>query len=192
MSRDIFKDRERGFEEEFFLKQNTKLIEKIRERARLEEIAHALADKLQVDNPELLLRIIDLGVTRDTGSAFLAAPLVQVAWAGGKVTDQERETLLRLAAARGIEQGSVAHAKLLEWLDVRPSDQFFETAVEALRVGLSVLPASEREERVNGILENCKKVAEASGGLARKLGLGSGVSHEEESLLETIAAKLRG
>ena len=60
MSRDIFKDRERGFEEEFFLKQDARLIEKIRERAKLEEIAHALADKLQVDNPELLRRVIDL------------------------------------------------------------------------------------------------------------------------------------
>ena len=58
-------------------------------------------------------------------------------------------------------------------------------------MGLSVLPEAEREERIKGILENCQEVAEASGGLAKKLGLGSGVSHEEESLLETIAAKLR-
>jgi hypothetical protein len=191
MSRDIFKERERGFEEEFFIKQDARLIEKIRERAKLEEIAQALAEKLQVDNPELLRRVIELGVTRDSGSAFLAAPLVQIAWAGGSVTQGERETLLRLAAARGVEEGSPAHAKLIEWLDVRPDDQFFETGLEALRVGLSVLPPEEREERIKGILENCKMVAEASGGLAKKLGLASGVSGEEELLLETIGAKLR-
>ena len=192
MSRDIFKDRERGFEEEFFFKRDVKLIEKMRERAKLEELAHALAEKLQVDNPELRRRIIDLGITLETGSALLTAPLIQVAWAGGKVTDQERETLLRLTANRGVEEGSAAHQKLVELLEVRPDDQFFETAIEALRVGFSLLPAPEKEERIKGILENCHEVAEASGGLAKKLGLGSGVSHEEESLLETIAAKLRG
>ena len=50
-----------------------------------------LAVKLQIDDPALLRRIMALGVTLDTGAAFLLAPLVQVAWAEGGVTDRERE-----------------------------------------------------------------------------------------------------
>src|SRR5262245_6788140 len=190
--RDIFKERGRSFEEEYFQKQQAKLLEKLRERARLDEVAEALAMKLQVDDPELLRRIMALGVTLDTGAAFLLAPLVQVAWAEGKVTDPERDAILRLAAERGVEKSSPAHAQLLEWLRVRPADAIFDAAIQAIKQGLSVLTAEEQADRVKRIIEACHEVAAASGGgLSRLLGLGSRVSGEEESLLDRIATTLR-
>ena len=125
MTKDAFKDRERGLEEEFFRKSDAQLIEKMRDKAHLDEIVAELAKVLQVENPDLLRRVRDLGIDRSTGSALIVAPLVQVAWAEGKVTDKERETVLRLAASRGIEKGSPAEAQLLAWLDHRPSDAVF-------------------------------------------------------------------
>jgi hypothetical protein len=192
MDRDSFKERERAQEEGFFRAQDAKLIEKLREDARLEEIVLTLAEQMQVDNPELLRRVIALGVRLDTGPAFLLAPLVQVAWAEGKVTDRERDTVLRLAAARGVEAGSRAHTQLLKWLQERPSDDLFDTAMEVIRGGLTLLPSEEREERLKRLVHACQEVAEASGGLAKVLGLGSGVSGEEDALLAAIATTLRG
>jgi hypothetical protein len=189
--KDIFKERERSLEEEYMRKQDAKLIQKLRERGKLEEIAEALAVKLQIDDPALLRRIMALGVTLDTGAAFLLAPLIQIAWAEGRVTDQERETVLRIAGERGIEKASRAHAQLLEWLRVRPANEFFDTAVEAIKAGLAILPPDERADRVKRIVEAARQVAAASGGLSKVLGLGTGVSREEESLLDTIAATLR-
>ena len=191
MEKDIFKERERGLEAAYFRDQDARLIEKLRESARLEEIAVALAEKLQVDNPELLRQVMALGVTLDTAPAFLLAPLVQVAWAEGEVTEQEHKTVLRLASARGVEESSPAHVQLLAWLRARPADALFDTATEVIKVGLSVLPPGEREERITRIVQACHEVANASGGLARLLGLGSGVSGEEESLLDTITTTLR-
>lgn len=192
MSEDIFKERGRSFEEEYFKKHEARLIAKLRERGRLEEISEALALKLQIDSPDLLRRIMALGVTVETGPAFLLAPLVQVAWAEGKVTEREHKTVLRLAGARGVEESSPAYAQLLEWLRERPPDALFDTATEVIKVGLSVLPPEEREERMKRIVQACHEVAEASDGLARVLGLGSGVSGEEESLLDTLTTTLRG
>jgi hypothetical protein len=192
MEKDIFKERERALEAVYFHQQDAKLIEKLRESDRLVEIAVALAEKLRVDNPDLLLRVIALGVTLDTAPAFLLAPLVQVAWAEGEVTEREHQTVLHLAGARGVEESSPAHIQLLEWLRERPPDALFDTALEVIKVGLSVLPPDEREERIKRIVQACHEVAEASGGLARLLGLGSGVSDEEESLLDTITTTLRG
>ena len=190
--RDIFKERGRSLEDEYFQKQQAKLIEKLRERARLDDIAEALAMKLQIDDPELLHRIMALGVTLDTGAAFLLAPLVQVAWAEGKVTDPEREVVLRLAEERGVEKGSPAHAKLLEWLRARPADAIFDAAIQAIKEGLSILTPEEQADRVKRIIEACREVAAASGGgLSRLLGVGSGVSGEEGSVLDRIAATLR-
>ena len=57
--------------------------------------------------------------------------------------------------------------------------------------GLALLPPGDREERLKHIVQACHEVAEASGGLARMLGLGSGASGEEEALLEAISTTLR-
>lgn len=192
MDKDIFKERERSLEEEYFRTHDAKLIEKLRERGKVEEIAEALAVKLQIDDPALLRRIMALGVTRDTGPAFLLAPLVQVAWAEGEVTDREREKVLRIATERGIDPSSAAYAQLQAWLRKRPTDAIFDTAVETVKTGLSVLTPAERADRIKRIVDACREVASASGGLGRLLGLGTGVSSEEESILDAMAATLRG
>jgi hypothetical protein len=191
MDKDIFKERERSLEEEYFRKHEAKLIEKLRERAKVDQIAEALAVKLRIDNPTLLRRIMALGVTLDTGAAFLLAPLVQVAWAEGSVTDREREKVLRLATERGVDTSSPAYTQLQEWLRTRPEDAIFDTAIEAIKTGLSVLTPAERADRVKQIVDACREVASASGGLGRLLGLGTGVSSEEESILDAMMAKLR-
>ena len=190
MSKDIFRERERFEEAAYFGQQDAKLIEKLRERARLTEIAGALAEKLAVDNQDLLNRVTQLGVTLDTGAAFLLLPLIQVAWAEGKVTHREHETILTAAAERGIQSGSADHAQLVQWLGARPSDALFETALEAIKVGLSVLPRPEAQERVNRILEACHKTAAVSGGLPKALHLQSGVSAAEQSVLDHIRSRI--
>jgi len=192
MDKDAFKDRGRSFEEEYFRKHDAQLIEKLRERGKVEEIVEALAVKLQIDDPALLRRIMALGVTLDTGAAFLLAPLVQVAWAEGGVTDRERESVLRIAVERGVDTSSPAYTQLQAWLRTRPADAIFDTAVEAIKRGLSVLTPAERADRIKRIVDACREVASASGGLGRLLGLGTGVSSEEESILDAMTATLRG
>jgi hypothetical protein len=190
--KDIFKDRERGFEADYFRKQDEKLLQKMRERADLQDVAQALAEKLQIDDRELLRRVIDLGLTRGTGAAILLAPLVQVAWAEGRVTEREREVIFEVAASRGVEAGSPPREKLEEWLRVRPKDELFETAMEVMKAGLALLTREEREERIRGIAQGCHRVAAASGGgLAKVLGFDTGVSGSEAVVLEAITAKLR-
>jgi hypothetical protein len=188
----IFGDREKAMEDNFFRQEDAKLLAKLRQNADLDEITVVLAQKLQVDDPELLSRVRELGITADTAPAFYLAPLVQVAWADGAVSRKEHDTVLRLAEARGIAQDSPAHAQLEEWLRVRPSDGLFDTAVEVLKQGFSVLPLKEREERIKRIVDACNEVASASGkGLATLLALGNTVLRSEEATLDAITAKLR-
>jgi hypothetical protein len=189
---DLLKERGRGEEADHFRREDAKLIAKIRERARVDEIAKALAAKLRVDNAELLRRVGDLGLDRQTASAILLAPLVQLAWVDGRVTDAERKVVVELAESRGVTPGTPPHDTLLRWLKERPSDALFETATEVMRVGFAALPPTEREEHITSLVEACRRVAEASGsGLARLLGWGD-VSGDESVMLDAIAAKLHG
>lgn len=189
MPKDIFRDRERGEEDAYFRQQDAKLIAKLRQKARFSEIAHALAEKLHADEPELLERIQKLGVTLDTGSAFILAPLVEVAWIDGYVSDAERDTILHIAKQRGVEPGSADYRQLLDWLAHRPSDEVFRTALEAIRIGLSVLPSDESERRIATMIKACEDVAQATGGIAQLFHL-DGVSYSESAVIAEIRRHL--
>jgi hypothetical protein len=187
----IFEEREKAAEANYFRQHDADLIKKLREKADLDEIALALREKLQVDNPDLLQKVRDLGITPDNAAAFFLAPLLQVAWAEGQVDKAEHATVLKVARRRGIAQESPAYAQLEAWLKNRPSDAFFDVAVEVMKYGFAVLPPAEQEERTRTIVEACHEVAEASGGLGRLLGLGDGVSKIENATLDQINRALR-
>jgi len=192
MDKGILSDREKAMEANYFRQQDARLLERLRNANKVDAMAEALRDGLHVDNPELLERARSHGINAETASAFLCAPLVQVAWAEGSVSRKEHHTVLRLANERGIETGSTDYAKLEEWLSERPSDALFDTAIEVLKFGLDVFPPAEREERVQRILDACHEIAAVSGSeIARQLGLGDGVSRSEASVIDVIATKLR-
>lgn len=192
MANEIFKDRERANEAAYFQQQDAKLIEQLRQRGPLEEIAKALGEKLLMDNPDLLERVKQLRITPETAPALLVAPLVQVAWAEGSVTAEEHDTVLRLARGRGIEENSPVYGQLVDWLQDRPSDALFDTAVEVIKYTFAVLPEVEKEARIKQLVEACNEVAAASGGgLVKLLGLGSSVSSVEASMLDAISHTLR-
>jgi len=193
----IFGDREKAMEEAYFRQEDAKLLKKLHEKAQLDDIALALGEKLQVDNPDLLARVRAVGISLDTAPALFLAPLVQVAWAGGSVTKAEHQAVLRLARGRGIEPDSPAYAQLEEWLKHRPDDQLFDTAVEVIKYGFSVLPPDERDQRIAAVVNACHEVAEASGstlgfvlGLKNVMGLKS-MDDSEAAMLDLISTRLR-
>ena len=191
MSERFLGDREKAMEESFFRREDAKLLAKLREKADLDEIALALGEKLQVDNPELRARVRHLGLSLDTAPALFLAPMVQVAWAGGSVTKAEHDAVLRIARGRGVDPAAPAYAQVEQWLKERPDDDLFDTAVDIIKYGFAVLPAPEREERIKRVVDACHEVAEASSSsLAWVLGLKS-VSDSEASTLDTIAKTLR-
>src|SRR5688572_5523007 len=190
MAKDMFRERERAEEEAYFRQVDAKLIAKLRQRAQLSEIAHALAEKLQTDEPALLERIKKLGVTLDTGAAFILAPLVEVAWADGGVSYAERDAILHVAKERGVEVGSADHRQLLAWLAHRPPDEVFRAAREAIRVGLSVLPPDESEQRIAAMIKTCEHVAQAAGGLRELFDQAGDISSEEAAVITAIRRHL--
>ena len=192
MDKGILSDREKAMEANYFRQQDERLLETLRQKAKLDEIALALAGKLRVDNPDLLERVRALGINADNAPAFLIAPLVQVAWAEGVVSDRERKCVLRLARDRGVEDGSPAATQLAAWLDERPAEKLFETAVAVIKYGLEVLDPHERDERIKKLVDACHEVAAASGTeLAKLLGLGDGVSKLQSQSRDQITTKLR-
>ena len=115
---DPFADRQRGLEGEYFHRREREILEKLRRRRELAEAAG-------VEDEELLKDLEFLGYDRSTVALLPLVPLVQMAWADGKVGPKERELILAYAKVRGIEEGTEAHAKLVASLERLPPAENF-------------------------------------------------------------------
>ena len=176
--------RARSKEEEYFLRAEAELLEKVRVRAAKEAERRAMGEQHGVEDPEILAAFEEAGYDRHTVRILHLVPILQIAWVDGEISKAEREEILRLAAARGVDEASPAHARLLSWLDSPPSPEFFERTMTILARLIEALP-EDREAAFQGeIMTSALKVASASGGF---LGLGSKVSAEEKALLAHFA-----
>jgi hypothetical protein len=176
--------RGKALEDEYFHRKEKELIEKLRQRNAAEAQRQELSEATGIPDEDILKTLQEMGYTRETVSLLHLVPLIQVAWADGKVTGAEREMILEAASLHGVAGGSPAYLKLTDWLDHRPSEEFFE---QALRVVGSILKSHPVTGGLGGsdVLAHSIRVAEASGGI---LGFGNKVSDEERAMLQRIAS----
>ena len=183
--KDIFADRGRSLEEDYFRKKDRELIEKMREAAAAELSRQEMGARTGLTDPELLKDLQDLGFTPDTLVLLPLVPVIQMAWAEGGITAEERTMLISVARKRGIAPGSEADRQLAAWMDNRPDESAF---TRARRLIAAILAAGGQTDiNAEDLVKYCESIAYASGGF---LGIGR-ISSEERALLDSIAAELR-
>lgn len=117
-------------------------------------------------------------------------PLVKVAWAEGRITRRERELIFNAAERMGIEPGSISFQRLEDWLELHPTDDFYQASLERLRADWRNLPDEEQILRHLDLLSDCVNIAEASGGTSRYPAGGPRVCDEEIAAVKRIATKI--
>lgn len=177
--------RGKALEDEYFHRKEKELIEKLRKRSAAEAQMKGLSEATGNPNEEILKTLQELGYTRGTVALLHLVPLLNVAWADGNVSRQEREMMLDAARLHGVAAGSAAYKQLIDWLDNRPSKEFFENTLRIVGDLLETTPRADGKFGSHGVLDDCARVAAASGGI---LGFGSKISAEEQALLQRIAA----
>ncbi len=185
--RDLWDERRRSYESEYFQRRERELLEKMRERGRREREAKELAEPVGVSDDEILKELHDLGYTRETVTLLHLVPLLQVAWIDGAVSSAERAGILEAAKLRGVEESSPAYRQLLGWLDKKPLDGFFEDTLRLIGNLLVIMPESESAKHKQDLMSYANAIARASGGI---LGLGSKVSAAEQEALDKIAREI--
>ena len=187
--KDIFADRGRSLEEEYFRRKDKELIEKMRQAAAADAARAEMGKRTGLTDPELLNELDALGFTPETVILLPLVPIVQVAWAEGGVSDAERHLIVKLARARGIGEGSSADVQLMEWLARRPSDRVFADATRLIRAMLDAPGHPGVGVTADDLVKQAEAIASASGGM---LGIIGRVSAEEREILKTLAARLQG
>jgi hypothetical protein len=169
-----------------------KMIECMRRRAAhadLENRCQRIAELVGLSDREFLSCLRSLGRTREKIMLAHLAPLVQVAWADGRVNGRERTLIMNACRASGLTEGSAAFLHLTNWLDQRPSVQVFNDSLKLLGSVVQTLPLEKRGASRVDILALCVLVAEASGGMADYIGEGR-ISDEEQKAIKLLAERL--
>lgn len=116
---------------------------------------------------ELLDGLADLGIPRDAWRVLVLIPLVQVAWADGRIQAPERELILRVAEQHELLEGPTGEV-LRRWLDGAPDARQLSqgrTLLVALAHRHRGLGAELDASVLDEIQELCEQVAKAAGGL---------------------------
>lgn len=179
-----FDERKRRQEEDYFQRQERRLLEQMRRRTEEERERRGLSDATGLYDETLLEELRVAGFDAGTVKALHLAPLIEVAWAEGRVQNGERMMILDLARERGLDDGP-AYAKVVAWLDVRPTAWLFDLSLKFVRATFARLPPDERARRTMEVVADYERVARAAGG-AGFVSFGNRVSGEEERILERL------
>ena len=169
------------------------MIESMRRRAALTDLENRcqhIAELVGLSDREFLSCLGSLGRTREEIMLAHLAPLVQVAWADGRVNGRERTLIMNACRGLGVTEGGAAFLHLTNWLDQRPSLQVFNDSLSLLRSVIQTLPIEKRGTSRMDVLALCVLVAEASGGVAGDFGESS-ISHEEQKIIKLLAEGFR-
>jgi tellurite resistance protein len=174
-------------EEDYFRKQDLELLERMRKSAAADQARKELGDRSGLHDPELVKELEQLGFSPDTLSLLPLVPVLQVAWAEGSVSPEERKLIVDLARARGVAEGSAADGQLREWLAHRPPQNVFTRAGRLISAMIAAGSAEMHDLTADDLVKYCENIATASGGI---LGLGK-ISAEERAALSQIQGALK-
>jgi hypothetical protein len=171
----------------WFRERDRELIEKLRQDARRRADRERLAESTGLEADHAVLEDLQhLGFEESTVKLLHLVPLVQVAWAEGGISAQERALLTEAARAHGVEEDSEAARTLAGWLETRPDEAFFGRAISILGVLLSARSPEEQKHGHESLVAMCEELAAVSGGL---LGFGR-VAAAEKLVIDRVAAEL--
>jgi hypothetical protein len=126
------------------------------------------------------------GYDADTIVLAELAPQIEIAWADGRMSSRERETILDAATHRDVQPHSRSHSLLVRWLERRPPDHFFRISRDVIQQMFRRLPGELKAHVRRSLLRECHAVAGASGGF---LGWRS-VSTDEQHVIDSFASDL--
>lgn len=185
---DSLSTRRQALEDRFFKDEEAKQISHLRDKLAAQKNREELAEVCGIEDPTVLDTLTKLDVGAHDVSALTLVPLVEVAWADGSMSKEERAAILKAAIAQGVKDESHSHALLDAWLEKRPSKDLFQAwvgYVNAVRAHVSEDEMTALKESILGLAHD---VASAAGGY---LGIGS-VSSAEKNVLTAIGTAFDG
>jgi hypothetical protein len=177
----------RKLEDAFFSKQDARLIEQLKVMEKMKEGKEALRKVSGIRNNEVLEKLIALNVRPETLVSLGQVPLIEIAWADGKMDAKERKAMLKAVVDAGFEKGSINYTVLESWMTHRPPRQLLTAWVHYTKGLCENLTDDEKTRFREKTLDRATQIAKASGGF---LGMGNKISLAEQKVINTLKTAL--
>ncbi len=142
-----------------------------------------LRELLVVADATLLDRLVESGMTGSAAAALTLVPIIEVAWADGKI--QKAEKLAVLGGSNECGLAAPECKELLEhWLTTRPKPALLAAWTEYVRALGHVMAEGDLALLQEEIVDLVRSVAKAAGGI---MGFGR-ISGAEEKVLAQVTA----
>lgn len=149
-----------------------------RHHTDLDEIRQAT----QITDHKVLTELIDCGVRAESLNLLTLVPMVHVAWANGRIEDEERAAILEAAAKVGVRADSPGFVLLNGWLCCRPHRTLIRTWKDYVTAIRRFLSPDAYQALHTSTVNRARIVAEAAGGLLGFLK----VSRAEEAAIQEL------
>ena len=183
MGDEFLSSRRKALEDSFFHQMDKALLELLKEQAASEKRRQRVAEASGIKDEKVLEHLIALDLGDDTIAALSLIPLIEVAWADGKLQDAERAALLSAAIDSGLEPGSVSYRLFESWLSDPPHPQLLETWKEYIAALCRDMKVELKNALQEDLLGRAEAIAKAAGGI---LGLGNKVAVSEKQVLDEL------
>lgn len=184
---DPFRRRELALENRFFSKMDQELIQRLREKAHLEQGREKLARVTGIGDAAVIQELIDDGIRAETVVTLSLVPLILVARAGKGLDLSEHAAILDAVVDAGLEPDSASYQLFLAWIQREPDQHLLETWEHYIEALCHSLPKEQIARMQEDILIRCREVARSVGG---SFGRGRVSSKEEEMLTRIESAFL--
>src|SRR4051812_6640736 len=176
-------DPRKGQEDAFFAEQDAILLRRMRQKDERTSMREALAAASGLRDDDTLEVLLDARVEPQTLEAFALLPMAAVAWADGHLAHEERTAALAAAERCGLVRGEAGWRLLERWLVREPSPALISAWEAYMQAQAQHLDEAAWYKLKQDVLSNARAVAKAAGGF---LGLGSGISDRERSVLRRV------
>jgi hypothetical protein len=174
-------------EDMFFHEQDRRIIEQREKLRRLEQTKANLKKVSGIHDDHLLERLMALGIGPETLTTLIGIPLIEVAWADGRMDEKERQKLFEYAEKAGLRQKGLDPKIMTAWLKNKPDPALLAAWKQYVVTLCKQLDARERQALQDEVMADARTIAEAAGGI---LGFGA-VSAQEEAMLKTLEEAFR-
>ena len=149
----------------------------------IESEKQELIRSTQIEESELLSRLLKAGFCSESLSALELFPIAFVAWASGSVTDRERTVVMGSLVDYGLLINQASSDRFQGWLDTRPDHELLILWKDYTTAKLTPLSSEVRRTIGIRLLKKSTEISMASGGF---FGFGT-ICDAEQVILDEIS-----
>jgi len=187
MDSEFLEKRNRSLEDIFFYEQDRRIIEQRKKLQQMKETKENLAKISGIHDDAVLEKLVALNIRPETMATLIGVPLIEMAWADGKMDAKERKKLFEYAEKAGVRKKGMDPKIMSSLLKCKPDPSLLKAWKQYMRTLCKQLSEPERKSLREEVMADARSIAEAAGGI---LGYGT-VSAEEQAMLNELESAFR-